>query len=113
GTGGTLTDSDTVNITINAINDAPTVANAIPNQNATQDTAFTFQFAANTFNDIDVGDVLIYSAQLAGGSALPVWLSFDGLTRTFSGTPASGDIGTIAISVTADDGNGGTITDTF
>lgn len=113
GTGGTLTDTDNINITINAVNDAPTVANAIPNQNATEDAAFNFQFAANTFADIDTGTTLIYSAQLAGGGALPAWLSFDAATRTFSGTPANGDVGTVSIDVIADDGNGGTVTDTF
>ncbi len=113
GTGGTLTDTDNVNITINGTNDAPTVANAIPNQNATEDAAFNFQFAANTFADIDAGATLTYSAQLNGGGALPAWLSFNPATRTFSGTPANGDVGTISIDVIADDGNGGTVTDTF
>ena len=32
---------------------------------------------------------------------------------TFSGTPTSADIGTLSVTVTADDGNGGTVTDTF
>src|SRR5690606_41165214 len=34
------------------------------------------------------------------------------LTRTFSGTPSNGDIGTISVEVTADDGNA-TVSDTF
>ncbi len=111
GNGGTVT--DTFNIVVGNTNDAPTVANIIPNQNATEDSAFNFQFAANTFTDPDVGDTLTYSVQLAGGGALPAWLSFDPVTRTFSGTPANGDVGTISIDVIADDGNGGTVTDTF
>lgn len=105
GTGGVLTDTDTVNITVNTVNDTPVVVNPIPNQNATEDSLFNFQFAANTFNDLDIGDTLTYSAQLAGGGALPGWLSFDGTTRTFSGTPANGDVGTITIQVTANDGS--------
>lgn len=113
GTGGTQTDTDTVNITINATNDSPTIANAIPDQNATEDSAFNFQFAANTFADVDTGDTLTYSAQLNGGGALPAWLSFNSATRTFSGTPTNGDVGVISIDVTADDSNGGTVTDTF
>src|SRR5690606_28392725 len=91
GNGGTVT--DTFTLTVADANDAPTVANPIPNQNATEDAPFTFQFAANTFNDGDAGDTLTYSAQLAGGGALPAWLSFDAVTRTFSGTPANGDVG--------------------
>jgi hypothetical protein len=113
GSGGTLTDSDTVNITINATNDAPTVANIIPDQNATEDSAFSFQFAANTFNDIDAATTLVYSAQLAGGGPLPGWLSFNAATRTFSGTPLNANVGTLSIDVIASDGSGGTVTDTF
>ncbi|PUA26334.1 MAG: hypothetical protein B0W54_23945, partial [Cellvibrio sp. 79] len=94
-------------------NDAPTIANAIPDRSATENVAFNFQLAANTFADIDVGDTLTYIAQLAGGGALPSWLSFDAATRTFSGIPANGDVGTVSINVIADDGNGGTVTDTF
>ena len=113
GSGGTLTDTDTVNITVNPTNDAPTVANAIPNQNAPEDAAFNFQFAANAFADVDVGDTLTYSAQLSGGGALPTWLNFDPATRTFSGTPLNDHVGTLSIDVIADDGYGGTVTDSF
>lgn len=91
----------------------PTVSNPIPNQTATENVAFNFQFAANTFADADLGDSLTFTAQLNGGGALPGWLSFNTATRTFSGTPSNGDLGTISIDVTADDGNGGTITDAF
>ncbi|WP_051291139.1 putative Ig domain-containing protein [Pedobacter glucosidilyticus] len=111
GNGGTVTDN--FNITVSNVNDAPTIANAIPNQNATQNSAFNFQFAPNTFTDIDAGTTLTYTAQLNGGGVLPAWLSFNAATRTFSGTPLNGDVGTITIDVTANDGNGGTITDSF
>jgi len=94
-------------------NQPPVVANAIPNQNATEDSAFSFQFAANTFSDPDVGTTLSYTAQVAGGGSLPAWLSFNALTRTFSGTPLDADVGTISIDVIASDGLGGTVTDTF
>jgi len=109
--GGTVT--DTFDIVVANTNDAPTVANPIANQGATEDAAFTFQFAANTFHDVDVGDTLTYSAGLAGGGVLPSWLSFDGGTRTFSGTPTNGDVGTLTITVTAADGDHATATDTF
>ena len=95
GNGGT--DTQAIAVTVTNANDAPTVANAIVNQSATEDAAFSFQFAANTFADVDVGDTLIYSAQLAGGGALPAWLSFDAVTRTFSGTPLNADVGTVSI----------------
>jgi hypothetical protein len=111
GNSGTAT--DTFDIVVANVNDAPTLANAILNQDATESSAFSFQFASNTFADIDVGDTLTYSAQLSGGGALPAWLSFNSATRTFSGTPADADVGTVTVEVTADDGNGGTVNDTF
>ncbi|MBQ0785178.1 MAG: hypothetical protein KBT66_13165, partial [Amphritea sp.] len=61
-------------------NDDPTVENAIADQAATEDSLFTYTFAINTFGDLDVGDTLTYSAQLAGGAALPTWLDFNPLT---------------------------------
>ncbi len=111
GNGGTV--ADTFDIVVANANDAPTVANAIPNQAATEDVAFNFQFASNTFADVDVGNTLTYTATLSGGGALPAWLSFDANTRTFSGTPLNANVGTISVEVTANDGNGGTVADTF
>ena len=111
GQGGALA-SDTFDIVVANTNDAPTVANPIDDQAATEDAAFNFVFDANTFNDID-GDSLTYSATLAGGGALPAWLSFDAATRTFSGIPTNSDVGTVSITVNADDSNGGVATETF
>lgn len=101
--------NDTFDIVVNTV---PVVANAIPDQTATESSAFSFQFASNAFTDAD-GDTLTYSATLSSGAALPAWLTFTAGTRTFSGTPANGDIGTISVKVTANDGKGGTVTDTF
>ena len=39
--------------TISTSNNAPTVANAIPDQRAVAGTAFSYEFPAGTFNDID------------------------------------------------------------
>ncbi|WP_447592908.1 DUF4347 domain-containing protein [Aquipseudomonas campi] len=111
GHGGTVTDDFT--LTVANINDAPTVVHPIADQQVRQGSALNFQFANNTFNDIDVGDSLSYTAELAGGGALPAWLSFDPLTRTFSGTPGAGEVGALSIKVTANDGNGGNVADTF
>jgi parallel beta-helix repeat protein len=107
GSGGAMNTTGTIAISVTSVNDAPTVANAIPNQTATEDAAFSVQFASNTFADIDVGDTLTYTSDASG------WLGFNAATRTFSGTPANGDVGTTTVTVTANDGNGGIITDTF
>src|SRR5262249_12293988 len=45
---------------------------------------------------------LTYSATLAGGAALPTWLTFDAASRTFSGTPPTS--GPINVEVRASDG---------
>ena len=70
GDGATVT--DTFNLVVANTNDAPTLANVITAQNATEDAAFSCQSNANTFADVDAGDTLSYSAKLTGG-ALPAW----------------------------------------
>ncbi len=107
------TANDTFNITVSNTNDAPTVANTVADRNATAGNAFSFQFAANTFSDVDAGDTLTYTATLSSGSALPAWLSFDAATRTFSGTPSNADIGSISVKLIATDGSGSSTHDVF
>ncbi len=105
--------SSTTSVTAQAQNDAPTVDNVIADQIfAGGSGSQTYQFPTNTFSDID-GDILNYSATLDDDSSLPTWLSLDSASRTFTGTPAASDRGTYGIKVTADDGNSGTIADTF
>ena len=76
-------------------------------------TAFSYAFLANTFADTDTGDTLTYTATKSDDTALPSWLSFAAATRTFSGTPTAADVGTVSVKVTASDGNGGSVSDTF
>jgi large repetitive protein len=104
--------SRTVTVTIHGAEDAPTLDNALPDQNATQDSPFSYTVAANSFGDLDTSDTLTYTATLADDSPLPAWLGFDAATRTFSGTPANADVGTISVKVTANDGTS-TVSDTF
>ena len=107
GTGSTKEATAQYTVQLNNLNDnAPTVATAIPDQEATEGTAFTFAFDADAFTDAD-GDTLTYSV-----SGNPSWLSFDADTRTFSGTPPEGSQGTVSVTVTASDGTH-TVTDTF
>ncbi|BAQ64882.1 putative Ig domain-containing protein [Geminocystis sp. NIES-3709] len=115
GSGGALTDSESITVTVNPINDSPTVANVIPNQTATEYNLFDFSFDVNTFNDVDQGDSLTYNATLDDGNALPSWLSFDCNSRTFSGTPSPSDITTIpfSVKVTATDTGTLFVSDTF
>ncbi|MEZ5931521.1 MAG: putative Ig domain-containing protein [Alphaproteobacteria bacterium] len=110
---GGLSDSGRLTLTVTGANDGPTVSAALADQAASEDAAFSFQIPADAFSDLDASDVLTYSATLADGSALPDWLSFDADTRTFSGTPANGDVGALDIRVTAADPHGSSVTDTF
>ena len=90
---------------------APTVDQGITDQQAPEDSVFSFAVPADAFDDIDPADTLTYTAELSGGGALPSWLSFDG--ATFSGTPVNGDVGTVSVQVTATDQSGNTVTTTF
>ena len=94
-------------------NNPPTVATAIPDQTATAGTAFSYAFPDTTFSDADTSDTLSYTATKADDTALPTWLAFAADTRTFSGTPQAADAGTVAVEVTASDGNGGSVSDAF
>ena len=93
-------------------NNPPTVANPIVDQSTIVGDFFSFTFPVNTFADPD-GDVLTYSATLSDGGALPGWLTFDAVSRTFSGTPGPGDIAVNNIRLTATDGKGGSVFDEF
>ena len=105
--------SDTFELVVSNTNDAPTVANAIADQNATEDSPFALAFAANTFAEVDAGDSLTLTATRSDGSALPSWLTFTAATHTFSGTPLNSDVGTLSIKVTATDSNHASVNDTF
>ncbi|MFN4281736.1 MAG: putative Ig domain-containing protein [Alphaproteobacteria bacterium] len=104
--------NDTFNLTVTNTNDGPTVAVAIPDKTTAEDAVFTFNVASN-FADVDVGDTLHFTATLANGDPLPSWLSFDGVTGTFSGTPTNSDVGVISVKVTAIDLAGASVNDTY
>ncbi|WP_461168474.1 beta strand repeat-containing protein, partial [Uliginosibacterium sediminicola] len=107
--GGSVTQN--FSLSLSNVNDAPSVANAIANQSFNGSGTISFSVPANTFSDVD-GDTLTLSARLADGSALPSWLSFDPVSRSFSGQPPSGSTA-LNIVVSADDGHGATVTTGF
>ncbi|MFM7425301.1 MAG: ELWxxDGT repeat protein [Elainella sp.] len=96
------TDSITIKLNINPVNDAPTVASPIADQSAKPGDAFSFTLPQNSFSDVD-GNSLTLSATLANDQPLPAWLQFDPTTGKFSGTPARGDAGQLTVKVTAKD----------
>jgi hypothetical protein len=72
---------------LRSTNFVPYLNQAIPNQSIDSSQVFNYTFPDSTFIDDDGNNTLTYSATLSNGNPLPAWLSFDPLTRTFSGTP--------------------------
>lgn len=112
-----LTGTSTLSITVTGANDAPGLASAITTQAAREKQAFAFIVPTGTFTDLDNADALSYTAQAvdAAGNlvALPAWLSFNAVTRTFSGTPGSTAGGSFDFVVTATDLAGAAATSRF
>ncbi|WP_206018233.1 Ig-like domain-containing protein, partial [Pseudoalteromonas sp. Z9A5] len=105
GEGGESTAS--VDVTITPINDDPTTS-GIDDQADADGSTINLDISPN-FTDID-GDVLNFTA-----SGLPLGLSVDPVTGIISGTVA-GNISTFEpynVTITADDGNGGTVLTSF
>jgi Ca2+-binding RTX toxin-like protein len=88
------------------VNDVPTLASRIADQQATQDAPWLFTIPAETFTDEDVEDRLSFAAALADRSALPPWLAFDVDSATFSGLPGNDAVGMLKLVVTATDAAG-------
>ena len=110
---GGLTDTGRLTLTVTGTNDGPVVSSSLADQSATEDASFSYQIPAGSFDDLDTSDTLTYTATLADGSALPGWLSFDASTRTFSGVPENGDVGSLDVRVTATDPHGSSVDDVF
>ena len=108
--GGTST--ATVTVTVNPVNDSPVADPQLTNQTDVDAGAVSVDVSGN-FADVD-GDTLTFTA-----TGLPGGLSIDAnglITGTLDadasqGGPAGGGLYTVTI--TADDGNGGTVTSTF
>ena len=93
------TDPDTATLTFMLevlANRAPATP-VLADQSVTEGVLLSYSFTGVTDPD---GDSVTYNAELSDGNALPAWLSFDSATRTFSGRPATGDIGEVAVRVT-------------
>ncbi|KHT27841.1 putative Ig domain-containing protein, partial [Pectobacterium carotovorum] len=110
--GSSASVSTTFSLTVTTVNEAPVVSGTIAAQSIAQGGNLNVTIPAGTFTDPD-GDTLTLSATLADGTALPVWLSFNPATGTFSGTPANGDVGSLTIKVTATDGSNASVSTTF
>ena len=104
---------DDFRITIHNTNDAPLVIAPLADQLAREGEAYAFTVAAGAIIDPDAGDTLSYAATRSDGEALPGWLVFDASSMTFSGIPGEADIGVQAITLTATDASGASVSDEF
>jgi hypothetical protein len=102
--GTTYSEAVNVVISVTAVNDPVVVSNLIDAQTADKDTPFTFVVPEDTFSDVETATLFYQAATLSDGSELPSWLSFNGPSRTFTGTPLNEDVGVIAVRVTVTDG---------
>lgn len=110
---GTSVVPETLTLTINGLNDRPTVEHAIPDQRVREGCRFEYVIPACVFADLDANDTLSYRAMLANGEPLPGWLTFDPVTMTFSGTPPKGEECVLHIKVVASDEHNATAVDQF
>ena len=106
--------SDTFVLTVNPINDNPTISD-IANQSTNEDTATSA--IAFTVGDAETA---AGSLTVSGGSSnttlVPntnIVFGGSGANRTVTATPVSNQSGTTTITVTVTDSNGGTSSDTF
>lgn len=87
-------------------NTPPTDATTIPPQTAhATGLAWSYTIPEGVFTDIN-GDALGYSA-----IGMPPWMTFDAITRTFSGVPSP--VGSWTVTVNATDSSGATTPTTF
>lgn len=101
-----------IDVAVTNVNESPTLTGELIDPFFIAQSAVSLQLPLSIFSDVD-GDQLTWSAKLADGGALPAWLSFDGPTRTFSGTPDNTDASFLSIEVTGIDAGGLSASDSF
>ncbi|MBN2891411.1 MAG: T9SS type A sorting domain-containing protein, partial [Bacteroidales bacterium] len=101
------------NLNVINVNDAPVLENKLLDDKIDAYENWIYQIPQNTFYDIDLKDILTYSAELVDGSELPIWMFFDPVERTFKGSPTNTDIGIYKIVVKCTDLSGAFVTDDF
>ena len=88
----------------------PAVGTALSDLTGTEDTAFSFDVAADAFTDAD--DVLDYSLTKADGTAAPSWITLSPDGTSLTGTPPANFSGSVDLKITAADEEAG-VSQTF
>jgi VCBS repeat-containing protein len=100
--------SATIAITVNAVNDAPTVKAALPDLVIKELSSINLPIPLTTFGDVDQADTLTLAA-----AGLPTGLAFNAQTNTITGSPSTGTAGTYAVTISATDRAGASVSDLF
>ncbi|MCZ4072401.1 tandem-95 repeat protein [Agrobacterium sp. LMR679] len=98
---GSISATSMFRLTITTVNDAPAIANLLPDVVLPSKAPVSIPIPVDIFKDAD-GDGLTLSATLSDGKPLPSWLRLSN-GRIF-GTPPSNFTGALDIQVTASDG---------
>src|ERR1043165_8974469 len=105
---GSLSDTDTVAITVNAVNDEPV---AVADSTSTnEDNSVTYNVLAND-SDADGDSLSVTSATVQGGAAVGTAVVNADQSITF--TPAANTNGPVTINYSIADGHGGTASSTL
>ena len=100
--------TQTVTLTVNNVNEAPTVSTPISDTTAVVNQAFNLDITSH-FTDVDAADSLSYTA-----TGLPTGFTIDSATGIITGTAAESEDGnTFTVTVTASDAAGLTVSDEF
>jgi Ca2+-binding RTX toxin-like protein len=110
---GRATASDRFVLTISAVNDAPVVAQLLGVVATQEDAEISFTVPSDVFTDVEAGTALILTATFIEGEPLPEWLSFDPVTRTFTGTPPLNFETQLDLRLTATDPDGASVSTVF
>ncbi len=98
--------SQTFDLTVTNVNDAPAVANPVAAQDVDEDSDFSLN-VSGVFADADVGDGMTLNVDA------PAWLTYNSTTGELSGTPGNADVGAYSVTLTATDDAGASVAHTF
>ncbi len=90
-------------VTVINTNDAPILLNSLNDIILKEGETMAYLIPSNTFNDIDLGDMLTISLNQSNGEALPNWISYNQETRYLILQPDFNSAGEYVLTCTASD----------